>query len=343
MRLEPFRGMFPVNAQDAKKLAHLDWPSAGNAAHGFGFLKTLNAPALLAYRIQREGHADAWGLIGMAPCLDYASRNILPHEETLVETVRVRCEHLAQTQTQTGPVLLAGKGEATNDALALARNEAQVTTPILHLASERRRDTLWALGPRSAARVQALLANGQTPLIVDGHHRAKATASCCESMLVALFAEKDFSVGACERLVAGAQDRARLAHKLSALGLVVTPSNGQTPASRHAKLWDGRAWHDIALGDAPRLTSDSRLLQDKVFSCALGIADPTTDPRLSCLPACEDPRDLEALAQDDGIAFRLHPADLALIYQMANQGQLMPPKTTWFTPKPLPGIVAALA
>ncbi len=340
MRLEPFCVLYPADAQDAKKLARLDWPSAGNTAAGFGFLKTLGAPALLAYCIQREGHADAWGLIGMTASLDYNSRNILPHEETLVETVRVRRAHLLKTKTQTGPVLLAGKGEAINGALDLARSEAQVTGPIAHFTSEERLDTLWALSPHCAARVQALLAAAQTPLIVDGHHRAKATASSCESMLVALFAEKDFSVGACERLVTNVQDRDCLACKLRSLGLAIAPSDGKTPAPRHAKLWDGRAWHDIALGDAPRLTSDSRLLQDRVFSCVLGIADPTTDSRLTCLPACEDPRELETIAQDNGVPFRLHPADLDLIYQMANQDKLMPPKTTWFTPKPLPGIVA---
>lgn len=343
MRLEPICALYPANSADANKLARLDWPAGTNQVPDLSFLSSTRKPVLLAYRIQRDAEKDSWGLIGSVASNDYTARNILPHEETLVETVRVRSAYLHTAKAQTGPVLLAGRGKAVEEALALARNEARDSGPLTVIQTDGRTDTLWALSDACAKQIQALLAHAEKPLIADGHHRAKATAAICGSILVALFAEKDFDLGACERLVTGVVDRGKLVKKIRTLGLRVSPSNGNTPAPRHAKLWDGRAWHDIALGNAPQLTSDSRLLQDKVFSPTLGITDPTTDPRLICLPACDDPCGLESLTQDGRIALRLHPCDLELVYQMANQSRLMPPKTTWFTPKPLPGIVARRA
>ncbi len=340
MRLEPIRALYPQDKAAAEKLARLDWPSAQNHAFDLGFLAETNEAALLAYRIQREGRPDAWGLIGRTPSTDYGSV-LLPHEETLVETVRVRRAYLEKTSVQTGPVLLAGRGADVEEALCLARDAAQASEPLMAIETGDRTDTLWALDETTVRSVQALLAGVDQVLIADGHHRAKATATTCDGILVALFSEKTFDLGACERLVTSVTNRANLAEKFLALGLSAAPSTGDAPAPRHAKLWDGRAWHDIALGDAPQLTSDSRLLQDKVLAPALGINDPTTDPRLSCLPACEDPRQLEQAATvDDAVALRLSPAKLQLVWDMANQAQLMPPKTTWFTPKPLLGIVA---
>ncbi len=343
MRLEPFWALYPTNRAGAEKLARLDWPSRNGALAGFDFLEATSAPALLAYRICRGGKADVWGLIGQAPSQDYVNGLVMQHEETLVETVRVRREYLAQTQMHTGPVLLAGRGAAIEEALDLARNETQVTEPIAILAGPGRTDTLWALDAGTTSQVQVLLAKAEKLLIADGHHRAKATAAACSSMLVALFAEKDFSVGACERLISSVPSRQCLAEKILRTGLEVTPSNGAAPGARHAKLWDGTAWHDIDLGHAPQLTSDSRLLQDKIFSPVLGICDPTTDQCIVCLPACADPRELEAQAKNGKVVFRLCPQDLETVYQMASKAQLMPPKTTWFEPKPLPGIVAGRA
>lgn len=343
MRLEPICALYPANSTDTNKLARLDWPEGSNQVLDLSFLSSTRKPALLAYRIQRDAEKDSWGLIGCVASNDYAARDIMPHEETLVETVRVRSAYLHAAKAQTGPVLLAGKGKAVEEALTLARNEARNSRPLTVIQTTGRTDTLWALSDACANQIQALLAYAEKPLIADGHHRAKATAATCDRILVALFAEKDFCVGACERLVTDVKKRHNLAESITDLELEVTPTDGTTPASRHAKLWDGRAWHDIALGNAPQLISDSRLLQDKILSPALGITDPTTDPRLVCLPACNDPRSLESLTQGGRIALRLHPCDLELVYQMANQSRLMPPKTTWFTPKPLPGIVARRA
>ncbi|WP_322153860.1 DUF1015 family protein [Paratractidigestivibacter sp.] len=346
MQLEPFCAICPADAAAAGRLAKLDWPGSSKAddlrqrlrdLSSQGALRTSDGPALLAYRVRRVGHRDAWGLIGSVAACEYAD-GMLAHEQTLEKTVRIRTEYLADTGLQTGPVLLAGADEATHDAIQLAKGAVGDVSPLIELQDAERSDTLWVLDGAAATSVQALLAKAEEPLIADGHHRAKATASCCKSMLVALFADKDFSVGACERVVSLVVDRDGLAERIAGGGLVTRASDG-VAGPRLAQLWDASQWHSILLGDADNLTSDARLLQDRVLEPFLDISDPARDERLFCLPACKTTADAAGLAGPRDVVFRIAPTGIGPVRDMASHGILMPPKTTWFEPKPLPGIV----
>ena len=347
MQLRPFYATIPADGRAAEAIARLDWPCAGRAdarralseLGEKGDAPKVKRPSILAYRLCCSGHDDAWGLLGVVPCSEYRTGELLVHEQTLVKTVETRTRYLESVGLQSGPVLLAGSGDAVHHALGLARSSVSDETPLTEIVGADRSDTLWSLPENVTTNIQALLANAKRPLVADGHHRAKATAAVCDDMLVALFDESDFTVGACERKLSGAPHRALLSYALSEHGILVTPSDGETPAARHAKLYDGQSWCDLDLDDADNLTSDSRLLQDRVLSPVFDVADPTTDERLECLPACATADQAAALAGPNEIVFRLRPANLSDVRTMAESGILMPPKTTWFEPKPLPGLV----
>ena len=347
MQLRPFYATVPADSRAAEAMARLDWPCAGHTdARGElsklgqkGDALEIERPSILAYRLRRSGHDDAWGLLGVVPCSEYRTGELLIHEQTLVKTVETRTRYLESASLQSGPVLLADSGEAVRQALELARSSVSDETPLTEIIGAGRSDTLWALPENVTTSIQALLAKAERPLVADGHHRAKATAAACDDMLVALFDENDFTVGACERKLSGAPHRALLSSALGEHGISATPSDAETPEARHAKLYDGQSWCNLDLGDADELTSDSRLLQDRVLSPVFGVADPTTDERLECLPACAAADQAAALAGPDEIVLRLHPAGLSNVRAMAESGILMPPKTTWFEPKPLPGLV----
>ena len=135
-------------------------------------------------------------------------------------------------------------------------------------------------------------------------------------------------------------DPRELVGRIGAAGLDVGPGTGASPHPRHAELWDGAEWHDVCLGDAETGVSDARLLQDRVIAPLLGIQDPARDERLCCLPAMGDARELEEAVGAGAVGMRLAPARMDDILAMAASGTLMPPKTTWFEPKPLPGLFA---
>lgn len=348
MRLLPTSLLTPSSRAGVEALAALDWPA--HSHDGTAPRKRLHAlvrsgalvghpgPALFVYRIRLAAGRQATGVVGIMGAAEFASPSVLRHEQTLVETVRVRAAHLADVGAQTGPVLLCADG--AHRSWGLASEFALGQDPIVSIRSHGRVDELWVLtADQSASLAESLLESGDA-CIVDGHHRAQATVARGDDALVAVFPSTAFSVGACERVVRQVDDPRGLVGLIGAAGLDVRPGTGASPRPRHVELWDGAEWHDVCLGDAETRVSDARLLQDRVIAPMLGIHDPTRDKRLLCLPAMGDAHELEEAVGAGAVGMRLAPARMDDIFAMAASGALMPPKTTWFEPKPLPGLFA---
>jgi uncharacterized protein (DUF1015 family) len=81
------------------------------------------------------------------------------------------------------------------------------------------------------------------------------------------------------------------------------------------------------------------VLQSAVLGPLLGVTDPAGDPRLTFVPGSVSNADLAGWAGDDGIAFALAPVAFADVRAVADRGASMPPKSTYFEPKPRSGLV----
>ena len=89
---------------------------------------------------------------------------------------------------------------------------------------------------------------------------------------------------------------------------------------------------------------DVTILQDKVLSPLLGIADPRTDTRIDFVGGIRGMRQLEKRV-DSGemaVAFALYPVSLQQLMDIADSGNVMPPKSTWFEPKLRDGLFSHL-
>lgn len=94
--------------------------------------------------------------------------------------------------------------------------------------------------------------------------------------------------------------------------------------------------------DDPIGQLDVSLLQDNVIGPILGIQDPRRDERIDFVGGA---RGLQALAErvDSGemaVAFSLHPTRMEQLMAVADAGEVMPPKSTWFEPKLADGLVS---
>ena len=78
---------------------------------------------------------------------------------------------------------------------------------------------------------------------------------------------------------------------------------------------------------------DVAVLQDRVLGPVLGIADPRQDPRLDFVGGNRGTTELERLTGEGGVAFVCHPTSMDELMAVADEGRLMPPKSTWFEPK----------
>ena len=96
---------------------------------------------------------------------------------------------------------------------------------------------------------------------------------------------------------------------------------------------DGAAFED------PVKDLDVSVLQDQVLGPVLGIGDPRTDTRIDFIGGIRGLSELERRCGEDmKVAFALYPTSMKELFDVADQGQLMPPKSTWFEPKLLSGL-----
>jgi uncharacterized protein (DUF1015 family) len=84
------------------------------------------------------------------------------------------------------------------------------------------------------------------------------------------------------------------------------------------------------------------VLQDNLIEPVLGVSDPRRDKRIDFVGGIRGVQELERRV-DSGemaVAFVLHPTSLAQLMAVADSGQVMPPKSTWFEPKLADGLVS---
>jgi uncharacterized protein (DUF1015 family) len=106
-----------------------------------------------------------------------------------------------------------------------------------------------------------------------------------------------------------------------------------------------RTWYECALPDSgssdPIGTLDVSLLQHEVLERILGISDPRGDARLQYLGGARPVADLEAMVDrgEYAVAFSMQPVQVETVLSIADADGIMPPKSTWFEPKLLSGLV----
>jgi uncharacterized protein (DUF1015 family) len=195
-----------------------------------------------------------------------------------------------------------------------------------------------------------------TIYIADGHHRAAAGARVAEShpaadrLLVVSFPDDEVRILDYNRVVrdlAGMSPEAFLA-KL-AESFEVAPGDGAKPdrRGRMALYLAGRWWRldtrrspDSGLPPSRRL--DVSLLSERVLAPILGIEDLRTDKRIDFVGGARGTAELERRVDSGEMAaaFALYPTSLIELFAVADAGEIMPPKSTWFEPKLADGMVS---
>jgi uncharacterized protein (DUF1015 family) len=102
------------------------------------------------------------------------------------------------------------------------------------------------------------------------------------------------------------------------------------------------SWRELSFGDVdeadPIASLDASLLQERVLGPLLGIADPRRDARIAFVGGVRGTAELESRAGARGAALSMFPTSLEELLRVADQGAIMPPKSTWFEPKLADGL-----
>ncbi len=329
-----------------------------------GILIRDPAPRYYVYRLRMGEHVQT-GLVCTGSVAAYDANRIRKHEFTRPDKEDDRVRQITALNAQTGPVLLAYRG-ATPVADVLARVAAG--TPLYDVtADDGVIHTLWLVDDAATIDTLTRRFDGMDALyIADGHHRSASASrvaaalrqgtsranaeEACEYFLCVAFPHDEMQILDYNRVVADLNGHtpAQLLARAGAR-FTVAASAGQARPARPGEFGmylDGH-WYRLAIKPehvpADAVASlDVSLLQANLLGPLLGIGDPRTDKRIDFVGGM---RGLGELARrvDSGemaVAFALYPTRMQSLMAVADAGQVMPPKSTWFEPKLADGLIS---
>lgn len=312
--------------------------------------------ACYVYALTMDGRTQN-GIVACASIDDYLSGVIKKHENTRPEKELDRITHISVTSAQTGPIYLAYR---RNDLLTALVMKTKTHEPLYDVtASDGIRHAIWKMSPDEARRVTELFSSVHEIYIADGHHRAASAVKVglarrkehpdytgkeeFNYFLSVLFAEDELRIYDYNRVVsdlAGLTPEAFLARVRDAGFSVTSAPHAFHPTEKGTFALDlGGTWHRLVASPSicvpdPVKGLDVSLLQDHILSPILGIHDPKTDARIDFVGGIRGLAELERrVSNGAALAFAMYPTSMAELFAVADAGQLMPPKSTWFEPK----------
>lgn len=360
----PFEDLGLASPQEARRHDQgLDWPTSedgrpteSETLEGLlrsGALVQDGAESLYAYRIEAGPWGRGTGIVCAVAVEDYLNRTIATHEQTREDIERTRAAHTLSLGVQTGPVLLAYPDQP--EVARILAGACDAATPLIdEVDALGARNRVWRLDDETSARLTAAMGHVRRAYIADGHHRAASSVAVAQArgglatrFLATLFPASTFELGSCNRVVAGAcaGGLGRLMDSLGDLGLEARQLEGRPRTRRgYAYLYARGTWLEVgpmpARETGPLAHLDAALAQRLVMEPVLGVHDIRHDPRVSFIGAAFGLEGVERACSPEDVGLALHPAGIDEVMAIADLGLTMPPKSTWFEPKPRGGLFA---
>jgi len=305
-------------------------------------------PGLVVYRVTEGGRAHT-GVVADVATAAFGDGRVLGHEAVNPARVEALAAYADAVPARSELVALLHRRDAALDATVAAVTATQPAVAFGDPAL--RREQVWAVD--DPAVVDTLVQRlGAGPLYVaDGHHRVAAAmrreqeTGAHPRVLCAVFAEDGLDLVAFSRRVTGPLDATTL---LAGLAQVcqVRPLDGPHPARRGVlQVYLAGAWWELE-PRAPRRAGsaglDVSVLHTELLGPLLGIWS-VEDPRLVVVPQrAADHQVVASVDADGGALFRLAAPDVTDLADLAERGEVMPAKATYFAPKTSAGVVLVL-
>lgn len=321
--------------------------------------------AIFVYQLTIDGHSQT-GIVVEIPVSEYRDGLVRKHEETRKDHEARLGHYLDTVGATSSPICLAYEGIATIDTIVddLIKSKPVLDFPLPDGVQQR----LWQVSDPSVldALQQAFVGIKHTYL-TDGHHRAASTlhhaasrhaqgkgSGAWDYLLTVLFPASQLRVlpfNRCVRDLGGLTPDAFVERLETDFTVEVMSVDHATLPGRRGQflmLMDGQAVmitrRAVVQDPSPVRNLDVSVLQDKVLAPVLGIHDARKNPRLDYVTGDSGIDGLSQRVQEGwqlGIA--CFPTSMAELMAVANAGEVMPPKSTCFDPKPRSGLFVRMS
>jgi uncharacterized protein (DUF1015 family) len=318
-------------------------------------------PYYYIYELAWKGRTQT-GLVCVSSVEDYFNDVIKKHEFTRPEKEKDRIDHMQAIRAQTGNVFLACKDlKELNDVFDKWKD--QNPAEYFFTANDGVTHTVWVVNSVAAIDIITNLFKERIPFtyIADGHHRAASAAKVSQQLkdsedaryfLTTIFPANQLAILDYNRLVKdlnGLTDEEFL-QKVADQFSVKKATEAYSPKELHQfGMYLGKQWYQLTASEGTFNTDpigilDVTILQDNLLDKLLAIKDPRTDNRVDFVGGIRGLAELEKRV-DSGemkVAFSLHPVSMQQLFDIADSGNVMPPKSTWFEPKLRDGLLTHL-
>lgn len=330
-------------------------------------LKRDPAPCYYAYRLIMGTHRQT-GLVAVASVAAYDKNRIRRHEFTRPDKEDDRVRQIEALNAQTGPVLLAHPTAPEVDRILETASSGSPASDTIGDGGVQH--TLWVIEEPGAIRRLSELFDAMPALyIADGHHRSAAASRVAAArraanpghsgdesynyFQVVTFPHSQMRILDYNRVIRdlnGMDDEAFLARLRERFSVAESAAPVKPGKRGEFGLCLRGRWlrlvirPDLVPGDDPVGRLDVSLLSDHLLAPLLGIHDLRRDQRIDFVGGIRGLRELEkrVTSGEMAAAFSLHPTSMEDLMAVADSGQVMPPKSTWFEPKLADGLVSHL-
>ena len=313
------------------------------------------------YQLVMDGRSQT-GLVCVSSVEDYTNDVIKKHEFTRPEKEKDRIDHMRAIEAQTGNVFMAYRD--VMEVNALINGWKAKNKPVYDfMANDNIQHSIWIIDRDDV--INSITNLFETKVtntyIADGHHRAASAAklsaelpgsSDAKFFLTTIFPASQLAILDYNRVVKDLNDLTK-EEFIGALQddfmITYSPEPVKPSVLHEFGMYLNGDWYFLTAREGsykkdPIGVLDVSILQKNIFDKIFDIEDPRIDTRIDFVGGIRGLKELEKRV-DSGemaVAFSLFPVSIEQLFTIADSGNVMPPKSTWFEPKLRDGLLTHL-
>ena len=322
------------------------------------------APAIYIYQQIMDGRGQK-GIVCCTSVDDYINNIIKKHERTRLLKEIDRVNHVDICNANTGPIFLTYRN---NNEISSIVEEWTKKEPVYDFISEDGNGhRVWIIDDNIVIeKLVKLFKSIKYLYIADGHHRSASAVKVAlkrrkqlgkytgneefNYFLSIIYPDTELKVFDYNRTVKdlnGLSEEEFFSKVEESFYLSKSENNKPvSPKNKHEfGMYMNKQWFILRAKDGsfdesnPIDSLDVSILQNNLLNPILGISDPTKSERIEFIGGIRGLKELENRADTDmKVSFSMYATTIDDIMNVADSGKTMPPKSTWFEPKPRSGI-----